>query len=253
MKNNGLKDKQSLELRSKIAIVTGASGGIGEALIKNLVIKGVFCITVDKHKDPTGDMALLVDQKKSVYFSVNLTDLSAIDNFCNEISAKYDKIDFLYNVAGIGIYKNIEDLTIDDWNLSLGLNLTAPFYLTKKLVLLLRRSESPLVFNVGSGMGVFPTAGRSAYCSSKFGLRGLTLSLVKEFKNDKIKFQLLTLGSVLTGFGSGGIDHKKDLQKKGKQYLTPDSVSEKIVDVTIDRNSPTEINFYPEGYKEENT
>ncbi len=76
--------------------------------------------------------------------------------------------------------------------------------------------------------------------------------MAKEFKDDKIKFQLLTLGSVMTSFGDGGIGHRIDLQKTGKRYLTPESVSEKIVDATIDRGSPTEIEFYPEGYKEEN-
>lgn len=238
MKNN--------ELKGKIAIVTGATGGIGNVLIKNLVEKGIFCIMVDMHESSNSNLA-------GEYYSVNLTDILAIDKFCNEISSKYDKIDFLYNVAGIGIYKKIEDITIDDWNLSIGLNLTAPFYLTKKLIPLLQKSDNPLVFNIGSGMGVLPTAGRSAYCVSKFGLRGLTLSLAKEFKNNKIKFQLLTLGSVMTDFGAGGITLRRDLQNKGKQYLTPESVSEKILEVTIDRNSPTEIEFYPEGYKEENT
>ncbi|QQG42222.1 MAG: SDR family oxidoreductase [Candidatus Woesebacteria bacterium] len=241
------------ELNGKIAIVTGAGGGIGSALVKKLTEKGVFCIMVDMHESSNSNLVELARENKGEYFSVDLTDIPAIDKFYNDVVAKYDKIDFLYNVAGTGIYKKIGDLTIEDWNLSIGLNLTAPFYLTKKLIPLLQKSDKPLVLNIGSGMGVFPTAGRSAYCASKFGLRGLTLSLAKEFKDDKIKFQLLTLGSVMTGFGDGGVDHKKDLQKTGKQYLTTESVSEKIVGATVDRNSPTEIEFYPEGYKEENT
>ncbi len=240
------------EINGKIAIVTGAGGGIGSALVKKLTEKGVFCVMVDMHESPNSNLAEMVRENKGEYFSVDLTDISAIEKFCSDVFTKHDKIDFLYNVAGTGIYKKIGDLTVEDWNLSIGLNLTAPFYLTKKLIPLLQKSDNPLVFNIGSGMGVFPTAGRSAYCTSKFGLRGLTLSLAKEFKDGKIKFQLLTLGSVMTSFGNGGIDHRADLQRAGKQYLTPESVSEKIVDATIDRGSPTEIEFYPEGYKEEN-
>ncbi|KKQ91842.1 MAG: hypothetical protein UT17_C0004G0190 [Candidatus Woesebacteria bacterium GW2011_GWB1_39_10] len=241
------------EQNGKIAIVTGAGGGIGSALVKKLMENGVFCIMVDMHESPNSNLAGIIDQNKGAYFSVDLTDISGIDKFYDDISVKYDKIDFLFNVAGIGIYKKIGDLTIEDWNHSIDLNLTAPFYLTKKLIYLLQKSDTPVVFNIGSGMGVFPMAGRSAYCASKFGLRGLTLSLANEFKNDRIKFQLLTLGSVMTGFGAGGIDSRLGLQKTGKQYLTPESVSERILEATMDRNSPTEIKFYPEGYREENT
>jgi len=243
---------KNIKLKNKIAVVTGACGGIGSALIKRLVENQVFCIMIDINKNLNSDLGLFVNQDKGEYFSIDLTNTQEINKFCSNLSSKFKRIDFLYNIAGVGIYKKIEDLTIEEWNLSLNLNLTAPFYLTKKLINLLQISDAPLVFNVGSGMGVMPTVGRSAYCSSKFGLRGLTLSLAKEFKGKKIKFQLLTLGSVMTGFGTGGVTRKLDLQKIGKNYLTPESVSDKIIRTTLDKDSPSEIEFYPDGYKEEN-
>ncbi len=103
---------------------------------------------VDMHESSNSNLAELLRENKGEYFSVDLTDILAIDKFYNDLSMKYDKIDLLYNVAGTGIYKKIGDLTIEDWNLSVGLNLTAPFYLTKKLTPLLNKSGNPLVFNI---------------------------------------------------------------------------------------------------------
>lgn len=235
----------------KTAIVTGVHGGIGGRLAKKLTENGIYCIMVDIHGGPSPDLVNIIDQNNGEYFSADLTDSNQIDRLVSAIWER-EKIDYLYNVAGIGVYKSIDDLSLDEWNRSVSLNLTAPFYLTKKVIDLLRKSEAPLVFNVGSGMGVLPSSKRVSYVASKFGLRGLTLSLAKEFENDKIKFQLLTLGSVMTDFGTGGISHRESLQKTGKKYLHPDTVAEKIYELTLDRLSPTEIVFYPDGYEEVN-
>lgn len=239
-------------LSNKIAVVTGAAGGIGSALISALAKEGVFCIMIDKHTEPVAKLLELLNQERGKYFSVDLTKPKELNETVDKIAEEFGNIDFLYNVAGIGVYKKLENLSIDEWNLSISLNLTAPFYLTMRLLPLMQKSDIPLVFNIGSGMGVYPSSGRSAYCASKFGLRGLTLSLAKEYKDQKIKFQLLTLGSVMTCFGTGGIEKRMDLQKMGKQYLTPESVADKIVELVLDRKSPDEIEFCPVGYEEEN-
>ncbi len=242
----------SEDFKNKIALITGAGGGIGSVLTKKLVEKGVYCIMVDRHSDLSPEQESYISQKQGEYHAVDLTKQENVDKFHKEIAGKFDQIDYLFNVAGIGIYKKLEDLSLEEWNTSLALDLTAPFYLAKKFLDLLKASDTPLVFNMGSGMGVLPSPGRIAYCSAKFGLRGLTLSLAKEFEDRKVKFQLLTLGSVMTNFGTGGLTLRKDLEKTGKKYLTPESVAEKMLELTLDRNSPSEVEFYPEGYEEEN-
>lgn len=235
----------------KTAVVTGARGGIGSRLVKKLSDNNIYCIMVDIHKEPSPDLSEIISKKNAEYFSADLTDSDEIDRFATGIT-EHGKIDYLYNVAGVGIYKSLEDLTLDEWNKSVSLNLTAPFYLTKKIIGLLKMADYPLVFNVGSGMGVIPSSMRTSYVASKFGLRGLTLSLAKEFQDDKVKFQLLTLGSVMTDFGTGGMPQRENLERGGKKYLHPDDVADKIYELTLDRFSPTEIEFYPEGYIELN-
>ncbi len=229
-----------MNLKGKIAVVTGSGGGIGSALVERLVEEGVFCILVDKHPD--------LAKEGCVYFQADLTKPEEIDGLVETIASKYQNIDLLYNVAGIGIYKKIEDLSLREWQDSLAINLTSIFILTKELLPLLRKSAGAMVLNFGSGMGVMPSGGKVAYCSSKFGLRGLTLSLAKEFKGRNIDFVLLTLGSVMTNFGTGGIKRRQELENEGKKYLRPEEVVAKVIEITRANQRQPEYILYPPGY-----
>lgn len=208
-----------MELNGKIAVVTGVKGGLGSVLVKELEKEGMTCISIDKEE-------------------CDFTNTKDIEKIVEEINFKFKKIDFLFNIAGIGIYKNISDLSIDEWNDSLSVNLTAPFILIKGLL-------PEVVINFGSGMGITPTAGRAAYCSSKFGLRGLSLSLSKELKNMNIDVVLLTLGSIMTNFGTGGIDVRKKFEEKGKKYLYPMEIIKKVIDIVKSENRKEEYMIYP--------
>jgi len=186
-----------------------------------------------------------------MFLEVDLTDEKQILTAVNKISSKYSKIDYLFHVAGIGIYKKIEDLTISEWRESVAVNFTAPFILTKTLLPLLKKSDDPLVISWGSGMGVMPKANRVAYCATKFGLRGLSLTLFKEFKKKDVDFVLLTLGSVMTSFGTGGLIYRKKLEKKGKHYLEIQDVIDKVVEIMSEKSRKAEYALYPPGYASE--
>jgi len=224
-----------MNIKGKIAVVTGAKGGIGSVLVRRLLGEGVECIEVDKNI------------KFPIFGTFNFARPRSTEGFANYVKSNYGSIDFLFNVAGVGIYAPIDELDYKQWSDSININLTAPFVLTKELLPLLERSKNPMVLNVGSGMGVLPKADRTAYCSSKFGLRGLSLSLNKELKN--VDVCLLTLGSVMTNFGTGGIRKRQELEKAGKKYLTSSEVVSKIIDIAKSDKRKGEYTFYPKGYE----
>ncbi len=113
----------------------------------------------------------------------------------------------------------------------------------------LSKSTSGLVLNIGSGAGTIPMAGRSVYCTTKFGLRGLTLSLAEEFKRvSNPKFCLITLGSTLTSFGPMRFEDKKLEMEKGKAYFTPEWVGEKLIEIVKDENREVEYQLFPGDY-----
>ena len=219
-------------LSGKVAVVTGAKGSIGVNLITKLRQKGVDCVLVDK----------------GLEFGADFTDLAAVQSLSNKIKNKYTNIDYLFNVAGIGIYKKIEDLSLEEWVNTFAINVHAPFILTKYLMPTIAESDDPVIFNVGSGMGVIGAPERTSYCSSKFALRGLSLSLSKELRAHNIDVVHLTLGSVMTPFGTGGIDKRKELARNGKKYLTVNEVTNKIISITLSQNRDEEYVLYPEGY-----
>jgi NADP-dependent 3-hydroxy acid dehydrogenase YdfG len=164
------------------------------------------------------------------------------------IAKDFSNIDAFINAAGIGIYEGIEDLKSEDWEKSMNINLTGPLFFIKGILPSMNKKDS-VVINIGSGSGKRPYfKNRIPYNVSKFALRGLSLSLSGDFKGRFPNFCLVSLGSVMTGFGPGGIAKRRRLEKKGKKYLTPEWVAERIVYVIKDEKRQTEYTFYPEDY-----
>jgi short-subunit dehydrogenase len=235
-------------IENSLSVVTGAGGGIGKLLTQRLLKAGGRVIAVDRDVSLITDLLLDYRNNELQLHASDFTDTNSLLKLSKEISSNNSKIDFLFNVAGIGIYKNVEDLTTSDWVNTMSINVNAPFVLTRDLLPALKKSAKPMVFNVGSGMGVFPSGGRTSYCASKFALRGLSLSLNKELKDKGIDICLLTLGSVMTSFGTGGLELRKRLEKDGKKYLDPVIVIDKIIEIATSEVRSAEYELYPEGY-----
>jgi short-subunit dehydrogenase len=221
-----------MKLSEKTAIVTGAGGAIGSNLVKKLEENGVTVVTVDWEME----------------YGCDFTDSTAVAALVEAIKSKYHQIDMLFNVAGVGIYKKISNLKFKEWLDTYAINVHAPFLFSKILLGNLKSSGDGLILNVGSGMGVIGAAERTSYCSSKFALRGLSLSLSKELQSEKVDVVLLTLGSVMTPFGTGGIDKRKELERSGKKYLSVDEVTDKIIEIVKSEKRDNEYTLYPEGY-----
>ena len=237
-----------MNLRGKIVLITGASKGMGNSIAKKLAQDGANLILVARDEETLKDLVKNLGGEKHKYYVCDLSDFEQVVDLTEKIAKDFEKLDVLINGAGVGIYKPIEEVSFDEWKKSFSIGLDAPFFLTQKLLPLLNKAERSVVINIGSGMGVIPAAGRSVYCSLKFGLRGMTLSLAEEFKRTKVQFVLLTLGSVLTGFGPKTIEEKKN---EGKAYLTPEWVAERISEIIKEDGKAVEYTFYPSDYKEE--
>jgi NADP-dependent 3-hydroxy acid dehydrogenase YdfG len=218
-----------MDLKEKIVVVLGAGGGIGSAVVKELEKSGATVIPLERN-------------------DVDLTDLDQVEKVSTELSKKYPNIDAFINATGIGVYQGLPDLNKDDWKKSLNINLSGPLFFIKGILPSLNKNDS-VVINIGSGLGKKPYyTERIPYIVSKFGLRGMSLALSRDFEGKFPNFCLVTLGSVMTGFGPGGVDKRKDLEKKGKLYFTPEWVAERIVYVIKDTKRQSEYTFYPKDY-----
>lgn len=234
-----------MNLRGKVVLLIGATGGIGSAIARELSTKNVRLVLVSRDEKELKILGSEVGAEK--YYSSNLLDMSSIKTLGRSLRKDFKKIDVVIHAAGIGIYKSFDDASFDDWKVSFGLNIDANFLVTKEILQLLKKSDHPVVISLGSGMGKKGFSERSLYCASKFALRGWSLSLAKEYKG-KIRFSLVTLGSVLTNFGGVKIEKKKERQEKGKAYLRPEFVASKIASVLEKGAEEDEYTFYPPGY-----
>ncbi|MBP8961230.1 SDR family oxidoreductase [Patescibacteria group bacterium] len=239
-----------MQNQPKTIVITGAAKGIGKSIAQTLAGEGQDLILIDKN--PIETDSFRSQGSNITTYQTDLTKQDEIEDLVNNLQRKFTKIDILINNAGIGIYKSIRDLTTNEWELALKLNVTAPFLLTKLLLPSIKNSPKPLVINIGSGCGKVGVANRSAYCASKFGLRGLSLSLYEELKPN-IPVVYLALGSVATEFGHTSVEEK--LKCPNKNYLTTEEVSKKILEIinvatTTPQKLPPEIEYYPKGYFE---
>lgn len=236
-----------MKLKDKTAVIVGATGGMGSVIAKKLDKHGVQCILVAKSKRELKKLKKTLQDKDHVLYTADLSKYEKTWSLARRISKRFKKIDILFNAAGIGIYRDIKTITKKDWDKSMMLNVTAPMLFIKGLLPSLQRSEKSYVINFGSGCGKEPYANRIEYNTSKFALRGLSLSLSKDLKNPRVV--LFTLGSVMTNFGPGGKEKRKRLEKKGKEYLKPEWVANKMIRTIKNGDFEREISFYPSHYR----
>lgn len=240
-----------MNLKGKTAVIVGASGGIGSEIALKLAEKKVNLALVSRSSEKLKQLseeARKVGSPKAEDYECDVRSTKQIGSVVDRIREDFKKVDLLVNVAGIGVYKPFEELSIDEWKDSFAVNADAPFLFTHALLPLLSKSKGSTVVSMGSGMGKIPQKNRLAYCASKFALRGWSLTLSKEYKGRSPRFVLMTMGSILTGFGPLSVEDKRKEQKEGKHYFTPEWVANKLVEI-VKKNKPrSEYKLYPSEY-----
>jgi short-subunit dehydrogenase len=229
-----------IDLKNKTILLTGASGGIGSKLAEELSKEQTKLILVARHFETR--------ETNHIYIEADLTTPDGVAKLKTELINH--KVDVLINMAGVGTYKSLNDLTLEDFYYSQQLNLMVPFLLIKAVLQDLENSNIGLVLNIGSGAGTIPFKNRSAYCASKFGLRGMSLSLSEEYKDKKPTFCLITLGSTKTKFAGKSIEEQEKKIANGEAVFPPEWVAKKLVEIIKNPEREDEIVLYPgnEGF-----
>lgn len=236
-----------MEIKNKKIVITGATGGIGREIARELDKLGADLILVSRSEEKLKDFVAELNGNHC-YFACDFSNMDETEKIVGEISEKFKNVDILVNAAGVGFYKPIEEATLDEWKQTMDIGVTSQFLFIKGLVENLKSAKNSLVVNVGSGAGVIPMAGRSVYCASKFAVRGMTLSLAEEFRGTDTHFCLISLGSTLTSFGPMSFEEKKKEMESGKAYLTPDWVAKKVIEIIEDDGRDIEYRLYPSDY-----
>ena len=196
------------ELEGKIALVTGASSGIGLSTARLLALNGAKVYTAQRRR------------AKYNWIKADFSNASAAENVIKELSKEVDRLDILVNNAGIMKEGTVEETTLNDWNSQLTINLTTPFLLIKFGLKLLQKKGASIV-NVGSIEGIGSNPGHSAYCASKAGLHALTRAVAVDYGSDGIRCNAVAPGWIDTPLNTEYI----------KSFKNPEEFENRIGDI----------------------
>jgi NAD(P)-dependent dehydrogenase (short-subunit alcohol dehydrogenase family) len=206
-------------------MVTGGARGLGEAICRELSAAGVHVIMADIRMDLAKQAAskMTQDGGKVTTLELNVMDERQIQSGFQQIKNDFGRLDVLVNSAGIDKTVSIEDLTIEDWDAIMAVNLRAPFILSKYALQMMREQGSGYIINICSTGALRAWPNASAYHASKWGLLGFTNALHTEARVDNIKVTALIPGGMRTPFL---LDRFPDLDPNNLQ--DPKNVAETI-------------------------
>ena len=181
---------------TKTVCITGASGGMGQATVQELMCCGWNVIGIDRNQRRLSEMVRDLDDNRFIPLDIDLTS-PRLESELVTLFEKNPTLDGLVNLAGISIGDEIDQLSDDEWDLSFAVNVSAPMRLIRTAVPFLRASGGGSVVNVSSPVG-FVGARKVAYAASKAAMHGLTMSLARGLGNDNIRVNTLIPGTAIT-------------------------------------------------------
>lgn len=189
-----------MSLQGKIAIITGAGKGIGRATALTLAKQGVSLGLIARTE---ADLQAVAEEVSAHGVRVeiataDITDNAQVEQAIDQLYKAFGKFDILINNAGIAKFGGFLDLTIEEWERIIRVNLFGMYYVTRAVLPKLIEQKSGDIINISSTAGEKGGAAMSAYSASKFGVMGLTESLAMEARKHDIRVTALTPSTVVT-------------------------------------------------------
>jgi 3-oxoacyl-[acyl-carrier protein] reductase len=193
-----------MRLENKIALITGAGSGIGEATAKLFAAEGAKIVVADINMDNAGNVAKVIQDSGGDAFAVKV-DVSSktdIDNMINEAKTKYGSIDILVNNAGINKDAFAVKMKEEQWDAVIDINLKGTFLCSQAVQAVMAEGGGGKIINTSS-IGALGNMGQANYAASKAGIIGLTKTLALEFARDKITVNCVAPGATKTPMTKG--------------------------------------------------
>ena len=188
--------KNFFDLSGKVALVTGASRGLGQYFGRALALAGADLIITARKKEDTEPFAKEIRAlgRKVASLDLDVREEASIRKMADDAQAAFGKIDILINNAGCNVRKPALEITWDDYNKVLDTNLRGTYFVAQSVVKHMIPRKYGRIVNIGSVTSVFGYAGIGPYCASRGGVKQLTMSMADEFGRHGINVNCLAPG-----------------------------------------------------------
>lgn len=200
-----------ISLRNQVAVVTGASSGIGSGIAKSLAAAGATVIVNHSSERSTEEAKAVLKEitdagGKGMTYACDVSKEDQVVKMFQDVVSEFQTVDILVNNAGIQKDAKFTDMTIDQWNAVIGVNLTGQFLCAREAIKeFLRRGIDPSrsvacgkIIHISSVHEIIPWAGHANYASSKGAIRMLMQTLAQEYGADKIRVNSICPGAIQT-------------------------------------------------------
>ena len=225
-------------LDGKVAIVTGAARGIGEAIALKFAEHGAH-VAFTYVSDSSAEKAAALETKlkatgvKARAYKSNAGDFAQCEAFVNDVVKEWGTVDICVNNAGISKDNLLLRLSPDQWDDVIKVNLNSVFYMTKQVIRPMMKAKSGAIINMSSVIGEMGNAGQSSYAASKAGIIGFTKSVAKELGSRNIRCNAIAPGFVETDMTSYLKDGDSAEKYKAGIPLGRFASAEDIANVTL--------------------
>ena len=184
------------DLSGKVAVVTGASRGLGQYFGRALAKAGADLVITSRDPEALTPFRAEIEAlgRRALPLALDVRDYDSIQRMAEDAQAAYGRIDILVNNAGCNVRKPALDVTWDDWNLVLETNLRGTFFVAQAVARKMIPRGCGRIINIGSVTSVFGYAGLTPYCASRGGVKQMTMSLADDWGRHGITVNCLAPG-----------------------------------------------------------
>ncbi|MGB1412693.1 MAG: SDR family NAD(P)-dependent oxidoreductase [Candidatus Pseudothioglobus sp.] len=206
--------------KSNVVLVTGATGGIGKSIVKKYAGQGFTLAIADRDEDEANKLANEINHNdgKAMVFSGDLLDKSYCDNLISEVQTKLGGVGILINNAGFMSRGDITQTSDEDYELSMKINVEAPFRLIRAAIPLMAKAGGGSIVNISSCWGINPGPNHLIYCTTKAALAAMTKCLGRDHAHQNIRINAVCPNEVntpmlRTGFEIRGLNPDDAIEK----------------------------------------
>ena len=215
-----------MQLKNKVAIITGGGRGIGRAIAIAYAAEGASVVIAARNTTQLDEVVAEIEANNGEALAVP-TDVrvrSEVENLVQKTVDHFGRIDILVNNAGINPRGPFLDSTDEEWEQGWQINVMGVVYCCRAALQVMKRQGSGNIINVGSGMGQVGRANLSVYCAAKAALHGLTQSIAEEMWEDGIIANVLIPGPVKTELSKPAWENSETFRAQSDPWKQPEEV-----------------------------